>query len=123
CTYTVLPRSHFPRDSTKNEKISRHNLPSQSASYSLGDLVSSSMSPLEKRIKNLSRGLSLSVTKLAKDIAPRYVHRLRTTIRRIEALVASAPLDLSKKQQGSLKKMAALRKRAGRVRDLDVQLD
>jgi CHAD domain-containing protein len=81
------------------------------------------MSPLEKRIKNLSRGLSLSVTKLAKDIAPRYVHRLRTTIRRIEALVASAPLDLSKKQQGSLKKLAALRKRAGRVRDLDVQLD
>lgn len=65
----------------------------------------------------------MSVNKLAKDIGPGYVHRLRTTIRRIETLVASAPLDLSKKQQASLRKLAALRKRAGRVRDLDVQLD
>ena len=81
------------------------------------------MSPLEKRISNLSRSLSLSITKLAKDIRPRYVHRLRTTIRRVETLVASSPLRLSKKQQASLKNLAALRKRAGRVRDLDVQLD
>src|SRR5262249_58535516 len=95
---------------------SQDNLPSQFASYSLGNLVFSPMSPLEKRIKNLSRGLSLSVTKLAKDIAPRYVHRLRTTIRRVETLVASAPPELSKKQQASLKKLAGLRKRAGRGR-------
>ncbi len=81
------------------------------------------MNLLEKRIENLSRGLSLSLTKLAKDVGPRYVHLLRTTVRRIETLVASVPLDLNKKQKASLEKLAALRKRAGKVRDFDVQLE
>lgn len=81
------------------------------------------MSLLEKRITSLSRGLSLSVTKLTKDVKPRYVHQLRTTIRRIETLVASVPVDLNKKQRASLRKLASLRKRAGKVRDFDVQLD
>src|SRR5215472_17633804 len=78
---------------------------------------------LDKRIKSLSRGLSSSLTKLAKEVTPKSVHRLRTTIRRVETLVASVPLDLSKKQAASQEELAALRRRAGRVRDFDVQLE
>jgi len=81
------------------------------------------MSLLEKRIDNLSRGLSWSVTKLTKEIRPGHVHRLRTTIRRVETLVASVPLDLDKKQRMTLEELATLRRRAGKVRDFDVQLD
>ena len=81
------------------------------------------MSLLEKRIDNLSRGLSWSVTKLTKEVRPRHVHRLRTTIRRVETLVASVPLDLNKKQKTALEELATLRRRAGKVRDFDVQLD
>jgi CHAD domain-containing protein len=77
---------------------------------------------LEKRIKSLSRGLSSSLTKLAKEVTPKSVHHLRTTIRRVETLLASHPLDLNKKQQTSQKKLAELRRRAGKVRDFDVQL-
>ena len=53
---------------------------------------------------------------------PKSVHRLRTTIRSIESLVSYAHPDLDKKLERSLEKMADLRKRAGKVRDLDVQL-
>ena len=81
------------------------------------------MSLLEKRTKNLSRGLSSSLTKLTKEVTPKSVHHLRTTIRRIETLIASTPLDLSKKQKTSQGKLANLRRRAGKVRDFDVQLD
>jgi CHAD domain-containing protein len=81
------------------------------------------MSLLEKRVDTLSRGLSWSITKLTKEVRPRHVHLLRTTIRRVETLVTSVPLDLSKKQQTALDKLAKLRKRAGKVRDFDVQLD
>lgn len=78
---------------------------------------------LEKRIKNLSRGLSSSLTRLAKEVTPKSVHHLRTTIRRVETLLASVPLDPSKKQQTSQKRLGALRRRAGKVRDFDVQLE
>jgi CHAD domain-containing protein len=49
------------------------------------------------------------------------VHRLRTTIRRVESLVSFANPDLSKKLDRSLEKLESLRKRAGKVRDIDVQ--
>ncbi len=79
------------------------------------------MTLLEKRIKRLSKGLSSSVARLASEISPKSVHRLRTTIRRIEGLVAFTQPDLGKKQKKFLEDLAALRKRAGKVRDLDVQ--
>lgn len=81
------------------------------------------MTLLEKRIKRLSDGLSLSLGHLGKEVSPKYVHRLRTTIRRIETLQAFAHPDLSKKQEKAMDELAALRKRAGKIRDLDVQMD
>jgi CHAD domain-containing protein len=81
------------------------------------------MALLEKRLRGLITDLSSSVARLAEDkVTPKNVHHLRTTIRRIESLISYANPDLSKKLERSLEKMADLRKRAGKVRDLDVQL-
>lgn len=82
------------------------------------------MTLLEKRMRGLNADLSAAVSRVADhDAAPRSVHRLRTTIRRIESLVSYVHPDLDKKLERSLEKMADLRKRAGKVRDLDVQAD
>jgi CHAD domain-containing protein len=81
------------------------------------------MTLLEKRIKNLSDGLSSSIAKLAKEISPKSVHRMRTTIRKAESMVDYARPEMGRKQEKSMKLLAALRKRAGKVRDLDIQMD
>jgi CHAD domain-containing protein len=80
------------------------------------------MTLLEKRMRGLIEDLSAAVSKVADhEPTPKAVHRLRTTIRRIESLVSYANPDLDKKLEKSLEKMAELRKRAGKVRDFDVQ--
>jgi CHAD domain-containing protein len=81
------------------------------------------MSLPEKRINHLLEALSSAVSRIADEASPKSVHRLRTTIRRIESLVAFAGPELGRKQQRTLEHLAALRKRAGKVRDLDVQMD
>lgn len=81
------------------------------------------MTVLEKRMRGLNRDLSSAISKVLDGAKPESVHRLRTTIRRIESLVSFANPEISKKEERSLEKMAALRKRAGKVRDLDVQTD
>jgi CHAD domain-containing protein len=81
------------------------------------------MTLLEKQIKNLSSALSSSIAKVAKEISPKSVHRLRTTIRKAESLVNYASPDLGRKQEKAMKALAGLRKRAGKVRDLDIQMD
>jgi CHAD domain-containing protein len=81
------------------------------------------MTLLEKRMRGLTEDLSAAVSKAADKPAPKGVHRLRTTIRRIESFISFVHPDLDKKLERSLEKMADLRKRAGKVRDLDVQKD
>jgi CHAD domain-containing protein len=82
------------------------------------------MTLLEKRMRGLNADLSVAVSKVVdQEAAPTRVHRLRTTIRRIESLVSYAHPELDKKLERSLEKMADLRKRAGKVRDLDVQTE
>src|SRR5882724_4780119 len=80
------------------------------------------MSLLEERIKGLSEDLSSTISKLANDASPTAVHRLRTTVRRIESLISYSHPDLGKKQERVLEDLAGLRKRAGKVRDMDVQM-
>ena len=77
---------------------------------------------VEKRIKGLSEDLAAVVSKLSDDANPKSVHRLRTTIRRMESLIGYAHPRLGKKFERTLEKVAELRKRAGRVRDIDVQI-
>jgi len=80
------------------------------------------MTLLEKRMRGLNKDLSGAISKVTGKPAPKVVHRLRTTIRRIESLVSYSHPDLKKKLERSLERMADLRKRAGKVRDLDVQI-
>lgn len=80
------------------------------------------MTLLEKRSERLRAGLSSTLAGLREEISPKRVHRLRTTIRRIESLIAFAEPEVGKKQERAIGALALLRKRAGRVRDLDVQL-
>ncbi len=51
---------------------------------------------------------------------PEAVHQLRTTIRRVETLIATNPTG--KKYSRLLKQLKTLRRPGGRVRDVDVQL-
>lgn len=60
--------------------------------------------------------------KLRAGISPKKVHRLRTTIRRIESFIALSGLKLGRKHQEILEELTNLRKRAGRVRNFDVQI-
>jgi CHAD domain-containing protein len=58
---------------------------------------------------------------LSKNLTPENVHHFRTNSRRVEALINTlAPETRNKKK--SLKLVAKLRKRAGKVRDTDVQI-
>jgi CHAD domain-containing protein len=81
------------------------------------------MTLLEKRMRGLNRDLLAALSKVLDNAKPKSVHRLRTTIRRIESLVSYANPQISKKEQRTLEKIADLRKHAGKVRDLDVQSD
>ena len=80
------------------------------------------MTLLEKRMRGLNKDLSAAISKVTGKPTPKAVHRLRTTIRRIESLVSYSHPDLKKKLERNLEKMADLRKRAGKVRDFDVQM-
>jgi len=80
------------------------------------------MTLLQKRIRALSTDLQKSVARLERDVTARDVHRLRTTIRRLESVIGFTNPDVGKKQQKALDKLEKLRKRAGRVRDLDIQI-
>jgi len=74
-------------------------------------------------MRGLNRDLSAAFEKVLDKSKPKSVHKLRTTIRRIESLISYADPDIRKKEERSLERMADLRKRAGKVRDLDVQAD
>lgn len=80
------------------------------------------MSELQKKATGLKTDLLKAVSKLQQDVSPKGVHRLRTTIRRVESLIEYSHPKLSKKQQKTLEEIADLRKRAGKIRDVDVQI-
>ena len=61
------------------------------------------------------------VSRLAKEAQPENVHRFRTNSRRVEALIAEFQPDGRNKEK-LLKQLSKWRKRAGKVRDLDVQI-
>ena len=63
------------------------------------------------------------ISRLSSGAKPETVHQLRTTIRRIETLVATTWPAPGRKQEKLLKQLSRLRCRAGKVRDLDVQIE
>lgn len=78
-------------------------------------------------MKAPSKRLFSAFAKLAKamesDASAKEVHRLRTTARRIEALTQFLPEKIRDKNEGVIEEIHAIRKKSGKVRDLDVQLD
>lgn len=76
----------------------------------------------QKRTQSLFRNLSRVAGKLAADAQPEKVHQFRTTTRRIETLFGELAPKAGRNGRKLLKQLAKIRKRAGQVRDLDVQM-
>ena len=73
-----------------------------------------------KRIEKPFRKLRKLLKTLPKQPAPDQVHDLRTNTRALEAMAAALSLDSQSGVRKLLKSLTGLRKRAGKVRDLDV---
>jgi CHAD domain-containing protein len=67
----------------------------------------------------LSRKLRKLVRK-RKSLTPDRVHKLRTTIRRLEAATATVSTKVSRREKACLRDLRRMRKEAGKVRDMDV---
>ncbi len=67
------------------------------------------------------RKLARQMSKLSGKLAPENVHKFRTSSRRVEVLVSDLAGNRSGNDKKLLKLLGRLRKKAGRVRDLDVQ--
>jgi CHAD domain-containing protein len=66
--------------------------------------------------------LNRHLLKLTTKAAPQSVHKFRTYSRRVETLVGELAPEQSRNDKRLLKLLSRLRKKAGRVRDLDVQI-
>ena len=79
--------------------------------------------PLDHENTRLTfRKLSRQLAKLASKPAAENIHRFRTSSRRVEVLVADLAHQRSRNDKKLLKMLGRLRKKAGRVRDLDVEI-
>jgi CHAD domain-containing protein len=80
-----------------------------------------SIATVRDNIKAVFDRMSRYVGRLQQDAKPVEVHRFRTYSRRVEALMGElAPASGNKRKL--LKMLSKLRKKAGKVRDLDVQI-
>lgn len=75
-----------------------------------------------KRSRLAFQRLGRELTKLAKNPAPESVHKFRTNSRRVEALLGEVAPQVNRNEKKLLKLLSRLRKKAGRVRDLDVEI-
>ena len=74
-----------------------------------------------EHIRLAFRKLGRQASKVAAKPVPENVHKFRTSSRRVEVLVADLAEKRSSNDKKLLKLLGRLRKKAGRVRDLDVQ--
>jgi CHAD domain-containing protein len=79
------------------------------------------MLPHQERTRAPFRKLTRQLPKLASKLTPENVHKFRTSSRRVEVLVADLAEKRTSNDKKLLKLVGRLRKKAGRVRDLDVQ--
>jgi CHAD domain-containing protein len=75
-----------------------------------------------KRCRLALQQLGRQATKLAKNPAPESVHKFRTNSRRVEVLLSEVTPQPNRNDKKLLKLLSRLRKKAGRVRDLDVEI-
>src|SRR6266568_303823 len=71
---------------------------------------------LQKPVRKLRKMLN----KIPRKPAPEQVHDLRTLIRRIEAMFRAPMIESKRNQKRLLKALKPVRKKAGKVRDMDV---
>src|SRR5438309_10751563 len=76
----------------------------------------------EAQSRAVFQKLSRQLSKLANKPAASNVHKFRTYSRRVEALVEALVANPKRKDKRLLKMLARLRKKAGKTRDLDVQI-
>lgn len=74
------------------------------------------------RIAQLFEKLDRQATKLSVKPQPKNIHQFRTAARRVETVLGELTPDQDRKGRKLLKLVSRLRRRAGRVRDLDVQI-
>ena len=75
-----------------------------------------------ERAPFLLQRLDRLLARLPSAPAPERVHRFRTTVRRLETLLDALVAEPGRNQRKLMKQLGRLRRRAGRVRDLDVQM-
>jgi CHAD domain-containing protein len=75
-----------------------------------------------KRSRLAFHRLGRELSKLAKNPAPESVHKFRTNSRRVEAVLSEVAAVPNRNDKKLLKLLSRLRKKAGRVRDLDVEI-
>ena len=80
------------------------------------------MSIAPKRSRVVFQKLEEDLVKLSSKPRAENVHRFRTGTRRLQILLGELSPKLDRNQKKLLKLLARIRKRAGKVRDLDVQL-
>lgn len=80
------------------------------------------MSIAPKRSRVVFQKLEQDLVKLSLKPRAENVHRLRTGTRRLQILLGELSPELDRSQKKLLKLLGRIRKRAGKVRDLDVQL-
>jgi CHAD domain-containing protein len=71
---------------------------------------------IQKNVRKLQKALS----KLNKRSTPEEIHDLRIRVRRFETTVEALALDSKRNERRLVKRLDRIRKRAGRIRDLDV---
>jgi CHAD domain-containing protein len=80
------------------------------------------MSIAPKRSRAVFQKLEQDLVKLSSKPRAENVHRFRTATRRLQILLGELSPKLDRNQRKLLKLLGRIRKRAGKVRDLDVQL-
>lgn len=79
--------------------------------------------PLDRdRVTQLVEKLDRQLSKLSSHPQPKTIHQFRTAARRVETAVAELTLDHDRKARKLVKLITKLRRRAGKIRDLDVQI-
>lgn len=81
----------------------------------------SSHAPVVHQSEAVFDRMNRYIARLRKSAKPADVHRFRTNSRRVEALVAELAAESGNKKK-LLKLLSKLRKKAGKVRDLDVEI-
>jgi len=76
----------------------------------------------QEKCRAALRKLNRQFTRLAHEPSQDDIHRFRTSGRRVEAILSELVAKPSRNDQKLLKLLSRLRKKAGRVRDLDIQI-